>query len=223
MKFNTLLGLSVAATTASACSFSHVIADNHRSNSFEYVRPSNGTNLGRDAYLNADFRCNSGVYSGLNRTKVLQVKAGTEIGFATENNLLNYAAGPLSVYLSKAPTDVRFYDGSGEWFKVHELGPKSFTQQGIEWSSFGVAEVSFTLPEDLPSGQYLLRIEQIGFGDQEGDREFFVNCAQIKVHGHVRRWKKQDTVTIPGIYKGSEAALNYVNGTVVTSYEMPGP
>lgn len=33
-----------------------------------------------------------------------------------------YHDGPIVAYLSKAPGDVREYDGSGDWFKIYELG-----------------------------------------------------------------------------------------------------
>ncbi|KAJ5648794.1 glycosyl hydrolase family 61-domain-containing protein [Penicillium longicatenatum] len=52
-----------------------------------------------------------------------KVKAGDTIGFGLDFGATIQHPAPMQVYLSKAPGDVKDYDGSGDWFKVYELGP----------------------------------------------------------------------------------------------------
>ena len=82
-----------------------------------------------------------------NTTSLAQITAGEdELGFTVivqRNRRANcepysiWHPGPLSIYLSRAPTgDVREYDGSGQWFKIYELGlnmsiPANQTQQWL--------------------------------------------------------------------------------------------
>ncbi len=56
--------------------------------------------------------------------------------------------GPAAVYMSKANGDVREYDGSGDWFKVAEIGLNLTVNEqpgqewAVEWAIFGQHEVS---------------------------------------------------------------------------------
>ena len=51
-------------------------------------------------------------------------------------------------------------DGSTPWFKVAELGP-SFSNGQISFPSMDRDAFTFTIPKSLPSGDYLLRAENI--------------------------------------------------------------
>lgn len=153
------------------------------------------------------------------------VKAGDTIGFGTDFNSLIQHPGPLQVYMSKAPGDVREYDGSGDWFKIYELGPEKFSSDGIEWGATDIGSFTFELPKEIPSGQYLVRIEHIalhGAGDW-GQAEFYFNCAQIKVESDSSAIPGP-TVKIPGVYDGYEPGiLFYMYRPWIVNYTMPGP
>ncbi|PSR72283.1 hypothetical protein PHLCEN_2v11875 [Hermanssonia centrifuga] len=67
-----------------------------------------------------------------------------------------------SVYMAKAPGNASAFDGSGQvWFKVHQISTVTDGGSSITWPDNGLTQVTFTLPESLPNGQYLLRAEQI--------------------------------------------------------------
>lgn len=67
-----------------------------------------------------DLRCNVG--GGVsNGTETIALKAGDEFTFTLDTAV--YHAGPISLYMSKAPGKVADYDGSGPWFKIWDWGP----------------------------------------------------------------------------------------------------
>jgi hypothetical protein len=63
--------------------------------------------------------------------------------------------GPLLIYMSKAPGNVQNYDGSGDWFKVHEeyvCGDLSNGLQDTDWCIWDRNEFFFTVPQQTPPG-----------------------------------------------------------------------
>ena len=67
-----------------------------------------------------DLRCNVG--GGVsNGTETVTMQAGGEFTFTLDTAV--YHAGPISLYMSKAPAAVADYDGSGAWFKIFDWGP----------------------------------------------------------------------------------------------------
>ncbi|KAK6193736.1 hypothetical protein LQW54_012162 [Pestalotiopsis sp. IQ-011] len=164
----------------------------------------------KNGYESTDLRCNTGSQNFASKTGVYKVKAGDELGFGTDFNALIQHPGPMQVYLSKAPGDVREYDGSGDWFKIWELGPQQFSSDGIQWGVTDIGNFTFTLPEGTPAGQYLVRIEHIGVhgaGDYSG-AEFFLNCAQIVVESESTA-VPSPVVQIPGLYTGYEPGIEF--------------
>lgn len=86
--------------------------------------------------------------------------------------------------MSKAPGDVREYDGSGDWFKVYQLGtqmPWDGTDQG--WLTWDQSQFTFKLPAEIPAGHYLMRIEHMAVHQPYGGKEFYmqVRCANMPV------------------------------------------
>jgi hypothetical protein len=67
-----------------------------------------------------DLRCNVGGDVS-NGTETITMKAGDEFTFTLDTAV--YHAGPVSLYMSKAPGAVADYDGSGPWFKIYDWGP----------------------------------------------------------------------------------------------------
>ncbi|CAG8371033.1 unnamed protein product [Penicillium salamii] len=223
-----LLGAALAAIPHASAHyfFPHFIANGNFTEYFEYVREdTQGYMPFKGGYSSDEFRCNTGSQGFASKTGVYNVKAGDTIGFGTDFNALIQHPGPLQVYMSKAPGDVREYDGSGDWFKIYELGPEKFSSDGIEWGTTDVGNFTFELPKEIPSGQYLVRIEHIalhGAGDW-GQAEFYFNCAQIEVESDSSAIPGP-TVKIPGVYDGYEPGIMfYMYRPWIVNYTMPGP
>ncbi|KAF3022636.1 hypothetical protein E8E14_013989 [Neopestalotiopsis sp. 37M] len=206
--------------------FPHLIVNNNFTGYFEYVREdTQGYMPFKDGYDSTDLRCNVGSEGFANQTGVYKVKAGDELGFGTDFNALIQHPGPMQVYMSKAPGDVREYDGSGDWFKIWDLGPQQFSSDGITWGVTDIGNFTFTLPEETPAGQYLLRIEHIGVhgAGEYGGAEFFFNCAQIEVESDSTA-VPSPLVQIPGLYTGYEPGIEfYMYRNYIVNYTMPGP
>ncbi|KAJ5505280.1 Glycoside hydrolase family 61 [Penicillium expansum] len=206
--------------------FPHFIANGNYTGFYEYVREDTQNFMPmKGQYSSNDFRCNTGSQDFASKTGVYKVKAGDEIGFGTDFNALIQHPGPLQVYMSKATGDVRDYDGSGDWFKIYELGPEKFSSDGITWGATDTANFTFTLPKEVPAGQYLVRIEHIGLhgAGEWGNAEFFFNCAQIEVESDSTA-TPGPVVQIPGVYDGNEPGiLFYMYRPWIVNYTMPGP
>lgn len=226
--FEILLGAALAAipNVSAHYFFPHFIADGNFTEYYEYVREdTQGYMPFRGGYSSDDFRCNTGSQQYASKTGVYKVKAGDTIGFGTDFNALIQHPGPLQVYMSKAPGDVREYDGSGGWFKIYELGPESFSSDGITWGATDIGNFTFELPKEVPSGQYLVRIEHIALhgAGEWGGAEFYFNCAQIEVESDSSA-TPYPLVQIPGVYDGYEPGiLFYMYRPYIVNYTMPGP
>ena len=75
-------------------------------------------------------------------------------------------------------------------------------------SSSGLTQVTFTLPPSLPSGQYLVRAEQIALhvAQSFGGAQFYISCAQINV-ANGGSGTPGPLVSIPGVYTGNEPGI----------------
>lgn len=226
--FAFLVGAALAAIPHASAHyfFPHFIADGNFMGYYEYVREDTQNYMPfKGGYSKDDFRCNTGSMDYASKTGVYKVKAGETIGFGTDFNTLIQHPGPIQVYMSKAPGDVREYDGSGDWFKIYELGPESFSSDGITWGATDIGNFTFQLPNKVTAGQYLVRIEHIalhGAGDW-GGAEFYFNCAQIEVESDSTA-TPYPLVQIPGVYDGYEPGiLFYMYRDYIVNYTMPGP
>lgn len=87
--------------------------------------------------------------------------------------------------MSKAPGSVDTYDGSGDWFKVYETGLcGSNPGSDGNWCSWQKDRLEFTIPENIPAGEYLVRAEHIGLHEAfQGRAQFYMECAQLKIEG----------------------------------------
>lgn len=227
--FALLVGAALAAIPHASAHyfFPHFIADGNFTGYYEYVREdTQGYMPYKGGYSSDDFRCNTGSIDYASKTGIYRVKAGETIGFGTDFNALIGHPGPLQVYMSKAPGDVREYDGSGDWFKIYELGPKSFSSDdGIIWGANNIGNFTFQLPNEIPAGQYLVRIEQIALhgAGEWGGAELYFNCAQIEVESDSTA-TPGPLVKIPGVYDGYEPGiLFYIYRDYIVNYTMPGP
>jgi hypothetical protein len=118
-----------------------------------------------------DLRCNVGGQTS-NGTETVTMSAGGQFTFTLDTAV--YHAGPVSLYMSKAPGAAADYDGSGQWFKIFDWGPSGWDwpmRGEFYYPSVNIVRAlikrypdSYThnIPQCIPDGEYLLRIQQIG-------------------------------------------------------------
>ncbi|KAJ2905551.1 hypothetical protein MKZ38_005195 [Zalerion maritima] len=71
---------------------------------YEHIRKNTSRNSPVTDLSSGDLRCNEG-------------------DFTFTPDVAVYHQGPVSVFMSKAPESVHDCDGSGEWFKIHDVSP----------------------------------------------------------------------------------------------------
>ena len=120
-----------------------------------------------------DFRCYD---SQTNPTaQTITVEAGSQLGIMSDGTI--YHPGVVNVYMARAPGDVSDFAGDGDvWFKVYQISAVTNGGSSITFPAEGVPGVSFTLPKDLPTGQYLVRMEAIALhvASTYGGAQFYV-------------------------------------------------
>lgn len=195
---------------------------------WQYVRQhSNGNNFLSDVTSN-DMRCNiDGLLSGGN-TSTYPVNAGDKIGLAIKDTFGH--PGPQQVYISKAPADVKEYDGSGDWAKIYTLSNCETKGCGtgdgiVKWATYRAQTFNFKLPADTPAGEYLLRAEGLAIHAAQKSKgaQFYVACAQIKVTGN-GTGLPGPTIKIPGDYTANSTGILIPKlWSQITNYTSPGP
>ncbi|KAK1961830.1 hypothetical protein LY78DRAFT_617003, partial [Colletotrichum sublineola] len=206
--------------------FSSLIVNGEETERYEFVREAKNSNSPVTDVTSDGIVCNIGGNDAdvLAKTKTKAVKAGDELGFGVESEIGH--PGPLAVYLSKAPSDVASYKGDGSWFKVYELTTSNITDAGLQWASNGLRNFTFALPKEVPTGEYLLRVEHIGLhsAGSKGGAQFYISCAQISVTGAASGSTPAPTVKFPGAYTGEEPGIEInIYYPVPKSYKAPGP
>ncbi|KXS93693.1 hypothetical protein AC578_3844 [Pseudocercospora eumusae] len=227
----TLLASAISTATAHYTFSQLVVNDEMVGSDWTYIRehtrgyqPTKGSGI-----LENDFRCQPGGASGEN-TDVYSVKSGDKIALkqAFGGTGMEHP-GPAQVYMSKAPSDVKAYDGSGDWFKVSEQllcsSPANDAILDNAWCTYGEDRIEFTMPANIPDGQYLVRAEHIPLhGAHEGEAEFYYACAQVELSGGSNGSAPSPTVKIPGVYAVDDASINFSIWGDITEYpEIPGP
>lgn len=213
--------------------FESLIVNGEGTGPYEYVRQTTNSNSPIEDVSSANIVCNQGGNDAAIRakTKTFEVSPGDEVGFHI-NSALGHP-GPLMVYLSKAPSGVAAtdYTGDGDWFKVYELTTSAIdTNTGLSWATFpgnqgGVQNFTFTLPDNLAPGQYLMRGEHIGLhgAGSTGGAQFYMGCAQLSVTGS-GSGSPSPTVKFPGAYKASDPGiLINIYWPPPQEYVSPGP
>ncbi|KAL4911199.1 hypothetical protein BDW74DRAFT_172665 [Aspergillus multicolor] len=172
-----------------------------------------------------DFRCNKGSFTFAGQTGTAEVTAGSKLAMKLGVGATIQHPGPGLVYMSKAPGAANQYEGDGDWFKVHEEGICD-TAKDIKsdaWCTWDKDRIEFTVPRDLPDGEYLVRSEHIGVhGAHAGEAEFYYECAQIKVTGG-GSGTPGPTIKFPGGYKQNDPSFNFSVWGGMKEYPMPGP
>ncbi|KAI0806265.1 glycoside hydrolase [Irpex lacteus] len=218
---------------------------------WEYIRitANHYSNGPVTSVTDPEFRCYElDLQNSAGQTSTATVSAGSTIGFKgtysmhlvsmtfhqlivlplyTANQAL-YHPGYFSVYLSKADPAANSPEaGTGQtWLKVYEI-PPVLTNGQFTFPSENQQSFTFTLPESLPSGQYLARVEHIALHSAStyGGAQFYISCAQLNVVNG-GSGTPGPLVSIPGVYTGYEPGILiniYSPPKNLTSYPIPGP
>lgn len=107
--------------------FQFLTANGAKGSLYQNIRPV-PNNSPVTSLASNDLRCNVNGGAGGSTTTV-SVAAGSTITFTADQAV--YHQGPVSFYMSKVATAASA-DGSGDWFKIKEIGP-SFTGGQAKW------------------------------------------------------------------------------------------
>lgn len=122
--------------------------------------------------------------------------------------------------------DVKSDDGSGDWFKVRDTlfcsNPGNDGALKDAWCAWGEPGIEFTVPDTIPDGEYLVRVEHIPLHGAQGTStgaEYYYSCGQLKVEGStVDAMPAFDTIKIPGGVQPDDDAVTFNIWTQVSSY-----
>ncbi|PHH51981.1 putative endo-beta-1,4-glucanase D [Ceratocystis fimbriata CBS 114723] len=233
MHFSAATLMAVVASLPSTLAhynFDCLIVNGEVSQPYEFVRQTTNANSPITDVTSPDMICNAGGLDAaiMAKTQTKTVAPGDELGFNVNSELGH--PGPLSLWMSKAPegSTAATYKGDGDWFKVYELTTSSITAEGLQWATFnggGAKNFTFTLPTDIPAGDYLFRAEHIALhgAGSAGGAQFYIGCAQLTVTGS-GAGSPAPVTKIPGVYTGNEPGiLINLYYPAPTSYEAPGP
>ncbi|KAF2828463.1 hypothetical protein CC86DRAFT_287685 [Ophiobolus disseminans] len=223
-----LLALAAYLSQALAhYNFDRLIVNGVPTSPYEYVRAP-GPLVSNSPFTDVthpDIRCNSGSFASASKTKTHPVTAGSTLGF-TVRDVLGHP-GPLFAYMSKSTVaNVSEYEGEGEWFKIYEMGVKTYANYtvGATWHSDGWKSFSFVIPMDIENGQYLLRAEHVAVhgAGTVGGAQYYVGCAQIEVRGASGK-KAAPVGRFPGMYNARDPGLFFSPyWPPLVNYTMPG-
>ncbi|KAK6432494.1 hypothetical protein LTR95_011337 [Oleoguttula sp. CCFEE 5521] len=204
-----------------------IINDSPLGSDYTYIRKNTNTympSFTADVVNSPNAICNVGAQNAASKT--YDVKAGDKVGFKLSFNEFIEHPGPAFVYMSKAAGgDVSAYGGDRDWFKASESG--IVTGDGTtdtDWASWQKDRIEFTIPEDVPIGEYLVRPEHIGLHEAHvGKAQFYMECAQLRISGG-GSGSPSPLVKIPGLYKADDVGIAWNKWTNnSTKYVMPGP
>jgi len=217
MKFAVVAaGLTVLASQASA----HYIFEYLNGGAaYANIRKNTNYNSPVTDLTSDDLRCNVGATGSGTTTATLA--AGSSVKFTTD--VAVYHQGPVSFYISKAPSTASAADGSGSiWYKIKDIGP-TFSGGTATWDL--ESNYSVTLPTCLADGDYLLRVQQLAIHNPwpAGIPQFYISCAQITVTGGSGGGLKGTAVAIPGAFKDTDPGYTVNIYNDFTSYTVPGP
>ncbi|KAF7587123.1 hypothetical protein BBP40_007694 [Aspergillus hancockii] len=235
MKLSLLAAAAIAPFVSAHYFFDTLVIDGKETSPNQYVRsntrpekynPTKWVNT-RDNMTPdmPDFRCNKGAFTFASKTGTAEVKAGSKLAMKLGVGATMKHPGPALVYMSKAPGKANQYEGDGEWFKIFEesICDKNQDIKTNAWCTWDKDRIEFTIPADLPDGEYLIRSEHIGVhGAHDGQAEFYYECAQVKITGG-GNGTPGPTVKFPGAYKKDDPSFNFSIWGGYKDYPMPGP
>ncbi|KAJ7835972.1 glycosyl hydrolase family 61-domain-containing protein [Mycena leptocephala] len=217
---------ALAAKVSAHYTWPQLIVGGTNTSSWQYVRETNNwqdLNPLMDV-SSTDVRCYTSEESGTAST--MSVAAGSTVGFTVDGNPSNlYHPGVLNVYMAKAPagTDVASWDGSGSvWFKIYQISAVTDGGTTITFPATGMTQVTFPIPSETPSGQYLIRIEHIALhvASSFGGAQFYIACGQVEVCG---TGTPGPLVEFPGEYTRLLNSSIDIYYPIPATYTQPGP
>ncbi|KIJ41444.1 lytic polysaccharide monooxygenase [Sphaerobolus stellatus SS14] len=116
--------------------------------------------------------------------------------------------------------NVADWDGSGD---VHEVPAITNGDSSLSFPAQGINRVTFTIPPNLPDGQYLVRLENIALhlAGTWRHRVLHILCPDQRRR---RTSDPQPKVAFPGAYTGYEhSILISIYPPHPATYEMSGP
>ncbi|ORY71374.1 glycosyl hydrolase family 61-domain-containing protein [Pseudomassariella vexata] len=136
--------------------------------------------------------------------------------------------GALVTYMAKCPdTGCQDYmpESDAVWFKVAESG--LIDKATNEWAvtaleTAGNSGATYTIPECLASGYYLVRHEIIAvfLANEYPGVQLYPGCHQLKVTG-TGSTVPSDLVSFPGAYQPTDAGITWDSSE--ETYPIPGP
>ncbi|KAI1839607.1 hypothetical protein JX266_014182 [Neoarthrinium moseri] len=209
--FSAFVAVASLARAISAHYFFDVLVVNGTETaSYEYVRENSRSikymptkYINTYDYLtpdNTDFRCNLGATNNGQTIKTAEVTAGSTLAMKLAVGATMKHPGPAQ--------ETTCNDGD---------------LTTTAWCTWNMDRVTFTIPAATPNGEYLVRSEHIGMhGAQVGEAEFFYSCAQIKIAG-CGSGNPGPLVTIPGVYRQADEAINFSIYGAKNYTLVPGP
>ncbi|KAG8892569.1 hypothetical protein FRC01_014087, partial [Tulasnella sp. 417] len=99
--------------------------------------------------------------------------------------------GPVIIYLAKVGDSSTAAGSTASWFKIWQNGliTADATTQTYYWATDAMndncGKVTFTLPSDIPPGDYLLRAEVIALhvAFSSGGAQHYMSCYQLTITG----------------------------------------
>ncbi|SPO07451.1 related to cellulose binding protein CEL1 [Cephalotrichum gorgonifer] len=152
------------------------------------------------------------------------IAAGEKLGFVANAAVTHF--GPVQFYMAKVPegANINTWDAAGNvWAKVASI---SGVRNGGDWvwPAYNEEVVEFTVPQNIPSGDYLVRVESIALHQAQsvGGAQIYLSCAQVTVTGG-GNGTPEPLVSFPGAYRANDPGLLWSYYPVATSYKAPGP
>jgi hypothetical protein len=170
-----------------------------------------------------DIRC----YSSQTAPSVATVPAGATVHFISSQQVNH--PGPTQYYIAKVPSgqSAKTWSGDGAvWARLSTTSPTVDANKQQHWPGENLYQtVDVTIPSSTPSGEYLLRVEQIALhmASQPGGAQFYIACAQIQITGG-GSGTPGPLVTLPGAYSSSDPGIVVdIWSKPLDNYKGPGP
>ncbi|KAF3913552.1 Endoglucanase-4 [Dactylellina cionopaga] len=154
--------------------------------------------------------------------QVAQAPAGSQITFQW-NQWPEDHQGPLITYLSDCNGDCTNANSAElNWFKIDETGFENgqwatdiFRNQGEFWT--------IQLPQNIKSGQYIMRHEIIALHDPNDGPQFYPTCVHLDITGGTGQTNPEG-VRIQDVYTREAPGLDIdTKSGNPSSYTVPGP
>lgn len=121
----------------------------------------------------------------------------------------------------------KFDQTSAQWFKIDQVGRKPNSADWVQIDLFNGGAASVQVPENIASGNYLMRHEIIALhlATSFNGAEFYPGCIQLSVGGSGNGVPRDsDLVKLPGAYSDNDPGIFDPNVFDSSApYQFPGP